>query len=413
MTRPPVTLSREMKILLTALGLVALLGGWLVMNNRQQADTTVAPPPVTAGQTPNAATNNGTDGNANPAANPAGGTSGSTGEAGISGSAGNPNTTVAPPASGTQVASDGKTEIATVPPFPVTDPNGSTPDPTVVAAVPRGINPDQPLNNLNGSNPFSPIRIEANGTTPAGALASTPPASTNTSAGPVTITRPTATPSQIDSALNSSGALPLPTIAGAETASRPSTSNNAGSSTPTTSGALPVPTIPGIPAGNNVTVIGASGQPSTGPSTSSGPTSGNAPSTTVNVPSAVRPPIAGVRVPSSVNVPNSSTSAEAGAQGAAVNSNDLSTPPVMTELGAAGDAAQTTLDSAIKEHNLVFDAAVLGPVNTAVFRSDKGYVVATVGQTIPNTNITLQEVTASTATLAAGNDKRILELDKR
>ena len=56
---------------------------------------------------------------------------------------------------------------------------------------------------------------------------------------------------------------------------------------------------------------------------------------------------------------------------------------------------------------------MLGPLNTAVFKTDRGFVVVSVGQNIPDTNIIVREVSASSATLALDNTTKILQLDKR
>ena len=48
-----------------------------------------------------------------------------------------------------------------------------------------------------------------------------------------------------------------------------------------------------------------------------------------------------------------------------------------------------------------------------IFRSKDGYVVVAVGQTLPDSQVTVKEVTATGATLSLGTDSKTLELDKR
>ncbi|MFD1731102.1 hypothetical protein ACFSC4_08490 [Deinococcus malanensis] len=152
-------------------------------------------------------------------------------------------------------------------------------------------------------------------------------------------------------------------------------------------------------------------------------------------PPAVKPPVAGVRVPSVPSVPGTLASAgsaastggatgQGGAGGTTGTGTDIAgevpaitTPQVITELGAepgtAPVATESTLNQLVQTQDLAFNAVVLGPVNTAIFRSRNGFVVVSVGQKLPDTNVTVQEVTANSATLALGNETKILELDKR
>lgn len=65
----------------------------------------------------------------------------------------------------------------------------------------------------------------------------------------------------------------------------------------------------------------------------------------------------------------------------------------------------------MQNRQIVLNAAVLGPVNTAILRSKDGFVVLSVGQTLPDSNAVLREVTATSATLALGDDITTLKLD--
>lgn len=99
-------------------------------------------------------------------------------------------------------------------------------------------------------------------------------------------------------------------------------------------------------------------------------------------------------------------------------------PGVITQLGsnAPGTPATavpapttplSTLDRYIQERSLSVDSVVLGPLNTAIFKTDRGLVVVSVGQNIPDTTIVVREVTANSATLALDTNTKILQLEKR
>ena len=95
-----------------------------------------------------------------------------------------------------------------------------------------------------------------------------------------------------------------------------------------------------------------------------------------------------------------------------------STPQLIRELGAGSTGtgpvtATSALDRYVSDQNLVFNAVVLGPINTAIFRSKAGYVVVASGQPLPDSNVTVGTVTATSATLNLGTESTTLELDKR
>lgn len=90
------------------------------------------------------------------------------------------------------------------------------------------------------------------------------------------------------------------------------------------------------------------------------------------------------------------------------------TPQVITSLGqdaSAGEASK--LDQFVQQQQLTFNAAVLGPINTAIFQGKDGYVVVAVGQNLPDSSVTVREVSATRAVLSLGNDLKTLELDQR
>ncbi|AZI42725.1 hypothetical protein EHF33_08140 [Deinococcus psychrotolerans] len=116
-----------------------------------------------------------------------------------------------------------------------------------------------------------------------------------------------------------------------------------------------------------------------------------------------------------------------GAAGTTGGTASSAAPGVITQLNDAAPVANSTaqapaptsaaplntLERYIQERNLSFNSAVLGPLNTAVFKTDRGFVVVSVGQNIPDTNINVREVSASSATLALDNTAKTLQLDKR
>lgn len=414
MSRAPLTLSREMKIGLIALMMLALLGGWLMVNNRQVAVDS-APTPVTTTPAPDTSVTGGST-----VITPRSATDASTGT----------------PTEGIPVApgnvADSASEAVTAPPFPVTDANGSTPDPTVPTPLPSGINPDTPLLSLNGHNPFRPNELEVSDSP---AQATTITASQPPSSSSVTISEPSSSASQINDALAASnrGAIPVSPVPVSPTRTTGSSSVIPIAPIPGTPGtaSVPAPTIPtrATRPGGDAPASSAS-VPTPTPI---GTRPVNVPSGTVSIPSGTgasttgqptgapaSPPVTAVREPS-VTIPGALTpaaNATGAATGRATSPNPSSTsvaqptdPQAITD--TAAPTAQNELDTFVKTHQLVFDAAVLGPVNTAIFRSDKGFMVVTAGQPLTDSRVMLKEVTASTATLALGQDTITLQLDKR
>ena len=424
MSRAPLTLSREMKIGLIALLMLALLGGWLVMNNRQQAalEPMPTPPPVVDSTS---SQGKGTD-------TAAAGQTGTTGSA--QGKADGTQTSI-PEAPGATGSSSG--EAVTAPPFAVTDPNGSTPDPTVPTPIPSGINPDTPLMSLNGHNPFRPNELEAEeGSTQASEITASQPSGAGETPA-VTISQPSSSASQINDALatTNSGTIPVSAIPGA---------NNSESSSSSDSGVVPATPIPGTTVTTPNPTI-PSRTTSSGSSGASRTSAANTPSSTISIPgggnnagtrgpgtgSAAQqhnqpavPPITAVRepsvtIPGALNQPASTAVQGAGSSGLGTTGSmaQPTDPQAITDTSPATQAAtqdvQNELETYVKNHQMVFDAAVLGPVNTAIFRTDRGFVVTTVGQPLPDSNIILREVSATTATLALDQATTTLQLDKR
>ncbi|MDK2011055.1 MULTISPECIES: hypothetical protein [unclassified Deinococcus] len=377
MTRAPVKLSREMKLLLGLLLLVAAIGLWYVLTNRGAAPDDTAVTPGTTTGTPV------TPGDTVPVTPPE--QSGSTGQSG----------------QGSGVQSGGQVDVEVIPPFPTGDTASTTtqPEQTDTPPTPAGINPAGTLAAVPGNNPFRPLTIEGDGQT-----ASTPttapssPASTPSASSPVA-SAPTVTP------IPSTGAVGLSPL--------PSSGNDTG-------GALPVPTIPVTDGTPSVTPITPGGTVAIGNAPVGTPTGTDIPTGT-STPAPVKPPVAGVsvpgltRVPASVTAPPTPGAGQGGAAALPTGTPQPGTPQVISEVASGGGVVSATsaLDSFVQTQELAFNAVVLGPVNTAIFRSKDGYVVVAVGQTLPDSQVTVKEVTATGATLSLGNDSKTLELDKR
>ena len=110
-------------------------------------------------------------------------------------------------------------------------------------------------------------------------------------------------------------------------------------------------------------------------------------------------------------------------------------PPLITAVGseaapastATADAgsstpaapAATALDRLLAPGQVALSSVVLGPTNTAVFRTPQGFVVVEQGQTVPGlsgedgTPVVLQTVEPGAVTVALGNTVKSLELEQR
>ncbi|PTA67309.1 hypothetical protein [Deinococcus arcticus] len=434
MTRAPVKLSREMKVLLGLLLLVAAIGLWYILTSQRSAgdDLTATQPPVSTepGTTVPVAPD--------PEDNPQG----------------NPDT----------VQPDGTVDVEVIPPFPT----GGAPDPdaepTDVPPTPGGINPDTALSSVPGNNPFRPLEVKATegaagttttGPTPAPVAVNTPDQSAGQPTGSVTPITSTGgalglgplAGSEGDSSGSSSGPIPVPQIPGGDGA--PSVGEDSGSS-----GAGPVVVTP-LPTTDQPVVVGgrtpssgasgAGGNPAGGNGDGSAVSGGTAGAPGAGGPATARPPappVAGVQVPGVTRLPSgaastpgaggtpgtgasgtgtpggSDTLGSAGAGTPVTAAPTPGTPQVITDLSAPPStstpaATSNPLDSFVQTQQLAFNAVVLGPVNTAIFRSKDGFVVVSVGQTLPDTQVTVKEVTATSATLSLGNNTTTLELEKR
>lgn len=408
--KPPL-LSREMRLVLVLLLLLALLGGWFVWTSgRDAAALADTPAPTPTGDPPA-----GGDEGQSTAVTPAPGT----------------GQDEAAPSSEAAVPVEPSGEIE-VPQIPAFGEAGETDAAETAEAVPTpgGINPDTPLAALPGRNPFRPLELERTegSDTPAAPVAAAP--ETPAAADPVSL--PASSPAP------SSGALALSPLPGTGVSRPASTPSAAATPSPAArpSGALPTPTLPGTggvsvtrptPATPSPTANAprtgrsstSSPQPAATPATSgasrpsgSGPVTSRpspagtgAPVVSGTVPPAPRPaPVAGVSVPRDPISLGTVTPAPA-ASAAPVPATTPGTPQPVTQFGMEGGAsAASPLGTLVETRDLEFDAAVLGPVNTAIFRSKDGYVVVSQGQTLPDSDAVVREVRSSGVTLELGGE---------
>ena len=416
-------LSREMKILLGVLALGAAVGGWYVFSGvgtpaPGDVTSTVPPQTSTAPQTSTVPPRT----NAVP---PQTGPKATT-----------PSETTAPllpritagtgvtpgAAAGSVVVGDvsGGTGPVDVAQVPFLNPQGSSApgagtqgNPTQGNPVPNdtalaGINPADPVAAVPSSNPFQPLTVINTNLPPATTAAAQP--GTGGAAQPGNTVPGT-------SGVSVAGAVPLPNVpiagissGGAALGGSPSSGAGTTSAGMPSGGAIPLPVVP----------IGGLPNPSAGSPGNASP--GGAAPVARPMPAAgsITP---GLAIPKLGGIPLGSISPGTTAPGnTPTQTGPAATAPqpgVISQYGSANVPAAPTapvisaLDQLVQSRSLVFNAVVLGPINTAIFKTDKGFVVVPTGQTLPDSTVTLGEVTATSATLTLGSDSKILELDKR
>lgn len=287
-------------------------------------------------------------------------------------------------------------------------------------------------------NPFRPFRVAE------------PPVVT---AAATTPSAPSVVPTRPPVVNPGSGVLPIPTIPNTPAATSASTTsriqNVAGGGLPpvairpggtvpvrppTIAGATPFPSTPApsipatTPATTTPTVVG---QPTTTPSvptapivvppTTSAPTVAALPTTPVRPP--VRVPVPTLTAPVVATLPSAPSEATEDETTATVNPDvpaviaELETPEVPAEPTSTATtptpAAPNPLETYVAAQGLTYNAVVLGPVNTGIFQTKSGYVVVSLGEKLPDSDIVLKDVSATTVTLTLGDQQKTLELDKR
>ncbi|MBB5233585.1 hypothetical protein [Deinococcus budaensis] len=433
--RPPskgagLKLSREMKLALATLLLLALLGAWFVWTGNRSADdlagaaTPQSDPAQTEGAQSGAAPTPAAEASATPEA----------------------TADSAAPASGApvEVAPSGQGEVPVIPAFGTLDgPDAEGPQPEALPA-PGGINPDTALAALPGVNPFRPLALEGEGQTPDGQSAAAPvtPPAAPVAQTPAVSAAPATTSS--DRASTSSGPLALSPLPGTGVSGAAAPGPVAVPSPRVTGGAFPTPTLPGanVPA---PVAVRPSSRPASAAKPSSvrvtrpaavppasrptapapvrvlpAPTPVRPPAAPAALPAPARPPVAGVSVPPSPDL-NGTLAAAPEQPGTAASAGGAAptalptpgTPQPITQLGAGGveSGAAGPLATLVQTRELAFDAVVLGPVNTAILRSKGGFVVVAQGQTLPDSDVVVREISAERVTLELGPETQILDLN--
>lgn len=320
--------------------------------------------------------------------------------------------------------------------------------------------PDQPkveapkpaqTDNLNAAlpNPFRPFNVEKSAADTPTALPGVGALPAPTVPGTVTASRPSvvAAPSIRPGDVGIGAPIALPSVG-------------------VNAAPFPVPTLPGAPrvvpllgklpgtlviaAPPTAPVSGPAFGTSSAPTTEPSPVSAPKPLPVTPAPAPPKPPVPSVRAPSApptlstpanmaAATPNSATPGavpagvtppNAAIPGATTPSFTPAVPALVAELGAppappesAGQAAAEVtapapvapdpLGDYIAQRDLSYNAVVLGPVNTGIFQTKGGYVVVSIGQKLPDSDIVVKDITASAVTLALGDSQKILELDKR
>ncbi|ADV67190.1 hypothetical protein [Deinococcus maricopensis] len=407
-------LSNNMKIALAGLLLFGGVGGWLAYSNMQApADTT----------TTDAGTSTGTTSQTGATSVPAPGGTGTS-----SSTSSNGGVSVVRPDANAQVQQ-----------IPFLTPEGTTTGGATTSTDETATPSLASSDATPTANPFQPLRVDAtaNGTSAvddAGRPISTAPTGTVATVNtPVrTTTGSTTTPGRTSTTTTTvatglgTGALPAPEVPGVSTPVRlPSATTFDGTPLTATTGQ-------GATSRPGSTATGTGGPTST--SGTSGATSNPGASTPVATP---RPPIntprPQVQVPSvsTIDLPGGEaiagtpttpggnvgagpTAGGTPAAGGVVGSAPTTTPslpPVISQIDTGPQV--NALDRFVTERDLSFNAVVLGPVNTSILKTRDGFLVVATGQTLPDSNVVIREVTATSVTLALGSDTKTLELDKR
>lgn len=97
----------------------------------------------------------------------------------------------------------------------------------------------------------------------------------------------------------------------------------------------------------------------------------------------------------------------------AVATTDTTGTTSISNTDLLGVPAENDLLRYTRAQNVRFTSVVLGPINTAIFETNNGFVVVALGQSLPNTNILVSAISEQQATLQLGEDKLELNLDRR
>lgn len=474
--RETTKLSPEMRLLLGALLLLALVGGWLLLSHRNadaalpsdgtpQASPPQAAPTQAASSTPEAT----------PSAQPS---ASDRLKGAVTQAAKNANPNVAAAANAEQEnvnalngtsGEDKVTQVASLP-----------------TATPKGINPQAPLSPVPSNNPFTPLTVTTSNAqsagassapvlpppteasaerSPQGGQSNQAPAGGVMAAPPVTITPPSTTP------LRSGGVMPQTSIALGDQNSRDVTQDirsraerkrqeqnaqagaQAQSAQAQSAQAARTQQEQAKAARAQASAAAKAAQEQAKAAREAALKAQHAQQEAAAKAAAQRAAEAQARAQARTAEPSGQVTASAGVGAAANNGAATSSagirgagamtaaganaalplpnslpqptlPSVITQLEPPVNAATSAADSSaavsgtplevyLAQHQIQFNAAVLGPVNTAVFKTDQGFLVVTSGQHIPNTDILVSNVSATQATLSLNADSKTLELNKR
>lgn len=367
-------LTREMKLALTGAALVGAVGGWYAWDaSRLPAEPPLASAPSSAA--PDTAAPKTADGD----------------------SAGTPDTASA---AVTVTRPNNPVQIEQIPFLTTAQTTEQSSAPTS-SSLPR----DEVNADANLPNPFRPFSLAAQ-TPNAPGVSTALPVPTAPQAPQVQRAQ---TPPPVVRAPQSPGLplisapIPLPSANVVSAAPFPNTAPAA--STPPLPGAVPLPVTATPPKALTV-------KP-------------NLPRQKPPVPTLRAPATASIRTPAAVAHPGAGSTTASGPGSATAAAPSVAVvPPVLTELPdlTASTAPASTgpdsgpvnpLDAFLADQGLSYNAVVLGPVNTGIFQTKSGYVVVSIGQKLPNSDIVVKDITASAVTLALGDSQKTLELDKR
>ncbi len=303
-------------------------------------------------------------------------------------------------------------------PFLVTEPPAPEPEaedtvPTSRAARPR-----------SSVNPFAPIVVAAAPPSPRPATAPPPRASTSSA-------QPPASPTRVDNTTTrSTTQLPPDVVPPTPRSVIPPSPKTSASRLPQAlpSGTLPVspallsrPTYPAAgthtahtPLEVDITQIVGARTPSTTPLSTPPPISNTVSSDTISSTSS--------DLPSNSNVASTPTSAtsDSGQAEIVVPAPISLSAASSRSFGIESQAPQTSvvpgitaLSRYLRDTNLSFTGAVLGPVSLAVFRANEQSFSVQLGQNLPDTDIILTDVKNHEVELTQGNESQLLILDLR
>lgn len=419
--------------------MILLIGAWFALSGNQNESTIAQPPATTAPPNTTESTPNDTARQATIPTSPTeSGTEVPTIPNAPSGSnvaqsqiPVNPSVTSSPQAN--------QIEVAVIPPFAVAAAATNNKTPVTVAAVSTGINPEEPLMSING-NPFKPLKLDKNAVTatqspqPIVQKPAIPPKAPTPKPKAVTKKPVATTKPKVDSLGSRGGAIAVAPLPGTTTSIRPvkvtsvaipkqvkpttkkPTTAKTNSKTPTkTTTKKPVSTPKVTPK----VTLSAPKKPTTSSlggvmPTANIPGSGSSFSKKTQ-PKVMKPPVAGMNAPG-----NNTTTKPSQNTKTSIPTASSTKPQVISELSQMPEEIQqptgpTKLETYITNNEMALNGVVLGTINTAIFRSKGGFVVLTSGQKIPDTEILVKEVTATTATLELATDaeplKETLKLD--